>query len=100
VPTAECLADLADAIDLRLEAAEVSGDEDDEDEDAALLERLDDLQGDVASCRKWLAREGDGKRGPAPKCRSGPLAVKVFGRDDIVTAWIRLLFAAVKVCAG
>jgi hypothetical protein len=98
VPAAGCLEDLAEVIDRRLERA---GDEDselDDDEYEERLERLDELRRDVAECQEWLARNGE--RGPAPKCRSGPLAADLFGRDDIVTAWIQLLFAAIPLCIG
>ncbi len=125
VPTVDCLEDLADLIDRRLEAAEENdedyddnddddddddggddedgedsdGDDDDDDDDGgddARLESIDTLRGEVADCQAWLEKTGE--RGPAPKCVSGKLAAGIFGRDDIVTAWIRLLFAAIFVC--
>ena len=98
VPTAGCLEDLAEVIDRRLERA---GDEDsdlDDDEYEARLDCLGDLRRDVAECQEWLARNGE--RGSVPKCRSGPLAANLFGRDDILTAWIELLFAAIPLCIG
>jgi hypothetical protein len=98
VPTAGCLEDLAEVIDRRLEHA---GDEDselDDDEYEERLDCLDNLRRDVAECQEWLARNGE--RGSVPKCRSGRLAADLFGRDDIVTAWIELLFAAIPVCIG
>ena len=105
VPSARCLDELAEAIDLRLEEAEEQDekdqdekDQDEEDDDDVRLERIGDLRSDVTDCQDWLAREGD--RGPVPPCNTGPLAAKVFGRDHTVTAWIRLLFAAMPVCSG
>jgi len=102
-PTVDCLDDLADLIDRRLEAAEEDDDEEDYDDDDdegddSRLESIDRVRGEVAGCREWLEKTGD--RGSAPKCVSGKLAAGIFGRDDIVTAWIRLLFAAIAVCSG
>lgn len=84
VPTAECLKDLLEAIDVRMKEVEAG--------------RIESLRDDIEKCRGWLSRSGD--RGPAPKCQSGQLAAKVFGSEHELTAWIRLLFAAVTVCNG
>jgi hypothetical protein len=93
VPTGDCLEDLLEMIDLRLAGAE---DEEDEDEDDSKMERLDAVRDEIEKCQDWLSQSGE--RGPAPQCRSGQLAAKLFGRDHELTAWIRFLFAAVGVC--
>ena len=97
VPSAGCLDDLAEVIGVRLDEAESEA-EDEEEEDDERLELIDALRADVAECQEWVMREG--KRGPAPKCPSSPMAAEVFGRDDTAAAWIRLLFAAILVCTG
>lgn len=90
VPSAGCLEDLLEAIDVRLSEAE-----DDESDDDSQLERIETLREDVERCADWLERSGE--RGPAPVCRSAPLAVKAFGRSHELAAWIPLLCAAVAV---
>lgn len=96
VPAAECLESLAEAIVLRLDRAEQADDGEEDDDFERKLEWIDALRDDVAACQDWLSRSGE--RRPAPKFGSGPLAARVFGREHAVTAWIRLLFAAVPVC--
>jgi len=92
-PTAGCLENLLAAIDRRMSEAE-DGDSDDESE----RERTEALREDIAECKDWLSRSGDS--GPAPRCRSGPLAARVFGRDHELTTWIPLLFTAIEVSPG
>jgi hypothetical protein len=96
VPTADSLDDLADLIDRRLQAAEDDDEGNEDDEYETRLESIDTLRAEVADCRAWLEKTGE--RGAAPHCLSGKLATEIFGRDDIVTAWIRFLFAAILVC--
>jgi hypothetical protein len=91
VPTTGCLEDLLEAIDLRMSEAE-----EDEDNDDSEIELIEALREDIAECENWLSRSGE--RGPAPRCHSGSLAARVFGRDHELTAWIQLLFAAIAVC--
>jgi hypothetical protein len=91
VPTRACLEDLLEAVDRSLSEVE----EGDDDEDAE-IERIEALREDVDKCRDWLSQSGE--RGPAPRCGSGRLANKVFGRDHAMTQWVPLLFAAVAVC--
>lgn len=92
-PTAGCLEDLLEAIDLRL--SEVESDMEEEDDDAK-TERIEAIREDVERCANWLARSGE--RGPAPNCSTGPLAAKVFGRNHVLTALVPFLYAAVAVC--
>jgi hypothetical protein len=91
VPTVGCLEELLEAIDVRLSEFE----EDYDGEDDSRLEPIETLREDLGKCADWLSHTGE--RGPAPECRSGPLAAKVFGQDHELTAWIRMLFAAVAV---
>ena len=94
VPSAACLEELLEAIDLRF--GEIEEDEDDESDDDLAMERIEALRRDVEECQRWLSRTGG--LGPAPRCQSGRLAAKVFGQDHHLTAWLPLLFAAVSVC--
>ena len=94
----ELIKDGGQVIDRRLERATDAGLRFGRRRVRGRVDCLDDLRRDVAECQEWLARNGE--RGPAPKCPSGPLAADLFGRDDIVTAWIELLFAAIPVCIG
>lgn len=86
VPTVECLRDLLQVIDMRM--GEAVGEE----------TELEVLGEDIEKCGNWL--ECVGQRGPAPNCESGALAAGIFGRDDELTAWIPLLFTAVRACVG
>jgi hypothetical protein len=92
VPTVRCLEDLLEAIEARLSEVE------DQFESDSAIERIESLREDIEKCQSWLSRSGE--RGPAPKCLSGQLAAKVFGEEHELTAWIRLLFAAVPVCTS
>jgi hypothetical protein len=91
VPTVDCLRELLQAIDMRM------GETADEDAESE-AERLDVLGEDIERCGNWL--EGEGERGPAPDCESGPLAAKIFGRDHELAVWIPLLFAAIPLSLG
>lgn len=88
VPTSDCLEDLCLAIEVPLGTADEDERFDDDD-----IERIDTLREDVERCREWLEKDGD--RGPAPVCRNGGIAAKLFGRDHELAAWLPLLFSAV-----
>jgi hypothetical protein len=90
VPTTGCLEDLREAIDAYLSEAE----EADSDNDAE-SEAIEALRADVDACEAWLADSG--QLGPAPRCPSGRLAARIFGRDHAMSQWIPLLFAAAAV---
>ena len=96
VPRANCLEDLMQRIEVSLNDAEAESDEGDDDDDGeSLLERVETIREDVERCQEWLSRSGE--RGLAPQCQTVRLTDRIFGRDDDVTVWIRLLFAAVAV---
>jgi hypothetical protein len=88
VPTAECLEDLLDAIDLRMSEAEEDTDDNEDNSEV--------IHDEIEACGEWLSRPGE--RGPAPQCRTGRLAAKVFGRDSDLAVWIPFFFAAIAVC--
>jgi hypothetical protein len=94
IPTAGCIEELLEAIELSMNEAEDN--EDGEDEDDPDFEHMVTLRQEIEECEEWLSRSGE--RGAAPQCRSGSLAATVFGRDHELAAWIPLLFAAVEVC--
>jgi hypothetical protein len=96
VPARECLESLVEAIARQLDRAEEDAGEDDDDRYERKLERIEALRDDVGRCQEWLSQTGE--RGAAPRCESGKLAAKVFGRDHAVTAWLGLFFAAVPLC--
>lgn len=91
VPTSACLEDLLEVVDRFLSEVEEGDDDDD-----AQIESIEALREDVDECASWLSQSAE--RGPAPRCRGGRLAAKVFGRDHAMTQWVPLLFAAVSVC--
>ena len=96
VSRADCLEDLMERLQQRLNDAEDESDEEDDDDDGeSLVERIETIREDIERCQEWLSRSGD--RGPAPPCQTASLIARIFGRDDDVTVWIRLLFAAVAV---
>ena len=90
VASRDCLEDLLFTIHETLDKAEQSDELEDED-----VERLDEIRAEVIECEEWLSDEE--ARAPAPSCKTAPLAAKVMGRDHALAAWLRLLFAAVKV---
>ena len=91
VPAGGCLSELIEAIEVRLNKDE----ETDDAEDEEYYDRIEAISEEVGECADWLAEEGE--RGPVPKCRSGRLAAKVFGRESELAVWIPFLFAAVGV---
>lgn len=91
VPSIECLEDLQEAIGERLDV--VDEEEDLQDDD---LDRLEAIREDLEECEEWLAVAGGGE--PPPECTSLPDAEKQFGKNDGLTALLRLLYAGVKVC--
>jgi hypothetical protein len=90
VPSMACVRQLWEVTDLALSDAE----EDEKMDD--YIDQLEALRGDLSACEDWLDSPNGVDR---PDCRSGPLTVRVFGRNHAITYWIRLLFAAVKVAA-
>ena len=90
VPSIHCLEELREAIDRELSVADEDEEMDDDD-----IERIETLRDDVEACEAWLSQSGE--RLPAPRCRSGSLAARVFGRDHHLAGWIRLLYAGVTV---
>jgi hypothetical protein len=96
VPRADCLEDLAERIHLRLNDAEDESEEEDDDNDGdSLLERIETIREDVERCQEWISQAGE--RGPAPQYRTARVVAGIFGPDDDVTVWLRLLFAAIAV---
>ncbi|HEY2017116.1 MAG TPA: hypothetical protein VGH38_26605 [Bryobacteraceae bacterium] len=89
VPTIGCLEELWQLVDDRLNELDL-------DDDSPESEFAQDVAVDVATCEEWLFASGE-KPAP-PACSSAPFAAEVFGRDNEMTAWIALLFAAIAVC--
>jgi hypothetical protein len=86
VPRTHGLEDLLVAIEDGLADAE-----DDAEADPDQLEAIRD---DLGLCEAWLAESLP--RGRAPKCRTGQVAMRLFGPDHELSCWIRLLFAAIE----
>jgi hypothetical protein len=66
-----------------------------EDEERVDVDKIEIIREDVEKCSEWIASED--RNGTPPRYSNGRLVAKIFGRDDAMTAWLPLLFAAAAV---